>query len=117
VLTAPPVQVTCECGETRSLGYGDRWTCETCGKRWNTEQIPAEEYRALAQAVRRYQLQSIAFGVLMLAAFAPLALLVDVRFGITGLLLFFVWSFLLRPRQRRKLFERATGPRWQLRPE
>ena len=117
MLTAPPVQVTCECGQSRSLAYGDRWTCEQCGKRWNTEQIPADEYQALARALRRYQLQSLVFAVVMLAVFAPLTLLVDLRIGITGLIVFFVWAFLLRPRQRQKLLERARSPRWQLSPE
>jgi hypothetical protein len=117
VFAAPPVQVTCECGEARSLAYGERWTCERCGKRWNTEQIPADEYQALARAIRRYQLTSLAFGVVMLAVFAPLTLLVDLRIGVTGILVFFVWAFLLRPRRRQKLLRRATSPRWQLSPE
>jgi hypothetical protein len=114
----PPVTVRCECGETRALPYGARWECETCGRRWNTEQIPAEEYRALERAVRRYQLQSIAFAALMIAVFAPLIVFVDVRLGITGLIVFFAWAFLLRPRQRRRLLQSVvSGARWQLRPE
>jgi hypothetical protein len=114
----PLVTVTCECGEVRGLPYGARWTCETCGRRWNTEQIPLEEYQALVQAVRRYQLQSLVFAGVMIAVFAPLIVLVDVRIGISGLILFFAWSFLVRPRQRRRLLQRAlAGARWQLSPE
>ena len=116
-MQSPPVRVTCECGEERALAYGDRWTCETCGRRWNTEQIPAEEYRALERAILRYQRQSIAFAAVMLAIFAPLMVLVDVRLGITGMIIFFAWAFLLRPRQRRKLVQTATTPSWQLSPE
>jgi hypothetical protein len=117
-MEAPPIQVTCECGEARSLRYGERWECETCGRRWNTEQIPPEEYRALANAVRRYQRQSILFAATMLAVFAPLVVFVDFRLGITGLILFFAWAFLVRPRQRRRLLNTVLGgPRWQLRPE
>ena len=105
----PLVTVTCECGEVRGLPYGARWECETCGRRWNTEQIPLEEYRALVQAVRRYQLQSVVFAAVMLAIFAPLIVLVDVRIGISGLIVFFAWAFLLRPRQRRRLLESALS--------
>jgi hypothetical protein len=115
---APAIQVTCECGEARAVPYGEQWQCGTCGRRWNTEQIPAEEYRALSDAVRRYQRQSVAFAVLMLAVFAPLVVFVDIRLGITGLILFFAWAFLVRPRQRRRLLATVRGgSRWQLEPE
>jgi hypothetical protein len=116
-VAAPPIRVTCECGEVRALPYGERWACETCGRRWNTQQIPADEYRALERAFRRYQLQAVAFTVVMLAVFAPLIVLVDVRLGVTGLIIFFAWAFLLRPRQRTKLLEKARGPKWELSPE
>ena len=117
-MEAPAIQVTCECGEARSLPYGEQWQCETCGRRWNTEQIPPDEYRALSDAVRRYQRQSILFAGTMLAIFAPLVVFVDFRLGITGLILFFAWAFLVRPRQRRKLLDTVrSGSRWQLHPE
>ena len=114
----PPITVTCDCGEFESLPYGARWECQSCGRRWNTEQIPVEEYRDLTNAVRRYQLQAVVFAAVMLAIYAPLMVFVDVRIGISGLILFFAWAFLLRPRQRRRVLNsvlsRAT---WQLRPE
>jgi hypothetical protein len=116
-VTAPPIRVTCECGEVRAVPYGERWTCETCGRKWNTTQIPAEEYQALERAVRRYERQSIGFAVVMLAIFVPLIVFVDVRLGISGLIIFFAWSVFVRPRQRAKLFQRVRGPKWQLSPE
>ena len=117
-MRAPGITVTCECGEVRLLPYGERWQCERCERRWNTGQIPEEQYRKLTRAVRRYQLEAIAFAVVMLAIFAPLIVIVDVRLGITGLLVFFAWAFLLRPRRRRRLIESARdSARWQLHPE
>jgi hypothetical protein len=117
-MDAPAIKVTCECGEFRSLPYGEQWKCETCGRRWNTEQIPAEEYRALSDAIKRYQRQSILFAAVMLAIFIPLVVIVDVRLGVTGLILFFAWALLVRPRQRRRLLDKVrSGPRWQLSPE
>jgi hypothetical protein len=101
----------------RAVPYGERWTCERCGRTWNTRQIPAEEYEALERAVRRYEWQSIGFAVGMLAIFVPLIVFVDVRLGFTGLIIFFAWAFLVRPRMRAKLFERVRGPKWQLSPE
>jgi hypothetical protein len=109
--------VTCECGEVRAVPYGEVWVCETCGRRWNTQQIPVEEFRELERALRRYERQSIAFCVVMLAVFVPLVVFVDIRYGITGLILFFAWAFLLRPRQRAKLLRRVRSPKWELSPE
>ena len=102
-MQAPGITVTCECGAARLLPYGQRWECEQCGRRWNTAQIPEEEYRHLERAVRRYQIEAIAFAAVLIAVFAPLIVLVDVRLGVTGLIVFFAWAFLLRPRRRRKL--------------
>jgi hypothetical protein len=115
---APEISVVCECGEKRSLPYGARWECETCGRRWNTAQIPAEDYQRVERAVRRYRLEAIAFAVVIVAIFAPLVVLIDVRIGITGLIVFFAWAFLFRPWQRRRLVAAAReGARWELRPE
>jgi hypothetical protein len=114
----PPITVTCECGEVRALAYGSRWECETCGRRWNTEQIPAEEYASVYRAVRRYQRQAVLFVVVMIAIFAPLVVFVDIRLGFTGLIVVFAWAFLLRPRQRRRIAEATRArTRWQLEPE
>ncbi len=117
-MKGPPVTVTCDCGNLRLLAYDERWECERCGRRWNTGQIPAADYDRLARAVRRYKLQSLGFAILLVAVFAPLMILVDVRLGITGLIVFFAWAFLVRPRQRRKIVEATRGVgNWQLTPE
>ncbi len=117
-MKAPGITVTCECGDVRVVPYGKQWTCERCGRRWNTAQIPESEYRNLTRAVRRYQLEAAAFAVVLLAIYAPLIVLVDVRVGISGLLIFFAWAFLLRPRRRRRLIASVLhGARWQLHPE
>jgi hypothetical protein len=117
-MRVPPITVTCECGTRNAIPYGRTWTCETCGRRWDTSQIPEQEYRELERAVRRYQWQAVAFAALMLAIFAPLLVLVDIRLGITGLILFFFWAFYVRPRQRRRILNRVLSrAQWQLTPE
>jgi hypothetical protein len=114
----PPITVTCECGEVRWLRYGEQWQCETCGRRWNTAQIPRDEYQVIERAVRRYELQTFAFIGVMLAIFVPLIVFVDPRLGVTGLIIFFAWAFLLRPRRQRRLLETVrSASEWQLRPE
>ena len=55
----PPISISCECGEKRDVAYGDGWQCESCGRSWNTRQIPPEEYEALVRRVRRHQLEAV----------------------------------------------------------
>ena len=46
-------RLTCKCGERRYLQYGERWTCEKCGRSWDTLRIPLEEYAAMRRAQLR----------------------------------------------------------------
>ena len=114
----PPITVTCDCGERASLVWGERWACPTCGRQWNTRDIPEDEYRRLERVVRRYQIQAVAFIALVAAVFVPLMVIIDVRFSISALILFFAWALLIRPRQRRRVLEIAReNARWELHPE
>jgi len=80
--------------------------------------VPAEQYEQLVQAVRRYRIQAVVFTALMFAIFVPLIIIVDVRLGFTGLIVFFAWAYLVRPRQRRKVAEKIrANSRWELTPE
>jgi len=33
---APLITITCDCGAAAEVAYGDRWSCEACGKTWDT---------------------------------------------------------------------------------
>jgi Flp pilus assembly protein TadB len=117
-MRGPPITVTCECGEARALQYGERWTCESCGRRWNTEQIPEAEYSGLVRDLRRYRLQMVGAGLVAAAVLVVLVVFVDeglvlvvpVLFGLAAILYGPVW----KRRVRRRIAER---PRWQLHPE
>ena len=114
----PPIRVTCECGEVESVAYGERWTCATCGRRWNTAQIPADAYTGRNRQMRRLELEILGFGVVVLAVFVPLVLLVSGAFVFAALVVAAAWMFLYMPFWRRRV-RRATAeaPRWELRPE
>src|SRR5512132_777091 len=62
-----PITIRCDCGQVERVPYGQTWTCPVCGRRWNTEQIPGEEYWGIMREMRNYRLQvvgvSVAFGV------------------------------------------------------
>jgi len=119
VLHGPPISVTCECGVKHDLRYGEAWTCERCGRRWDTRQIPREQYEAVRRTQLRFRVLPVVVGLLV----ATLA----VFFTLTGNIfsVFFLlpvalgaWFVFLRPIHRRR-YRRAIAdlPRWELRPE
>jgi len=67
VRRGPPITLTCECGETRHLRYGDRWTCEKCSRSWDTTKIPVDQYAAVRSTQLRFRRVPIAISVLALA--------------------------------------------------
>jgi hypothetical protein len=119
VLRGPPISITCECGEKRDLAYGEEWTCEKCGRRWDTNQIPAEQYQAIRKTQLRYRLLPILYGlaILGLAMFFTLTGNIFSVFILLPLGLM-LWFYFVRPFHRRR-YRRAIAelPRWELRPD
>jgi hypothetical protein len=119
VLRGPPIAVTCECGEKRDLHYGEAWTCEGCAKRWNTQQIPREQYELIRRTQLRFRVLPVAFG-LVVAAAATFFIATGNVFSVFVLLpvAMMTWFIFLRPAHRKR-YRRAIAqlPRWALRPE
>jgi hypothetical protein len=114
----PPITIRCECGETKDVAYGQRWQCETCGRSWNTQQIPAEEYEGLLRRVRRHKLEALGTVALGAAVMIPIIVFVDARVIFTVPLLMAVWLFGFLPYWRKRYHETArSSPRWELHPE
>ena len=117
VRKGPPITVKCECGERRDLRYGDRWRCDGCGRSYDTNQIPVDEYASLRRnRVRDRILPSIVFAATTAVALVfvligrPLALIVV--FPLTG----FLWSSFVRPARRRRQYQAISDrPRWKIR--
>ena len=65
VLGGPPISVTCECGVKHDLAYGEAWTCERCGRRWDTKQIPREQYEVVRRTQLRFRVLPVALGLLV----------------------------------------------------
>lgn len=118
VLKGPPITVRCECGEQRRLAYGEAWDC-TCGRRWNTAQIDADEYGRLRRVQLRFRALPVAIG-LATSLLALFFLLSGNAFSLFILLPFALvtWGTLVRPMHRRR-YAAALGelPRWELRAE
>jgi hypothetical protein len=119
VLRGPPISVACDCGERHDVCYGETWTCEACGRRWDTRQIPREQYEAIRRTQLRFRALPVALGLLVSA----LALF----FAVTGnaYSIFFLlplalatWFVFIRPLHRRRYRQAiADLPRWELHPE
>jgi len=114
----PPITVRCPCGERRELAYGEVWRC-ACGRRWDTNQIDAEQYGRLRRLQLRFRILPVCIGVATSLA-ALFFLLSHNTFSLFVLLpaVLVGWGMVLRPIHRRR-YAAALGklPRWELRSE
>ncbi len=117
-MRGPPITVKCDCGTVSQVPYGDTWTCERCGKRWNTAQIPSEQYWGIMSEMRRYRLQAMGVAVGIAATFITLGLTVGQRFFVLAPIALGAWFLWYMPQWRRKVRLAARNlPRWKLTPE
>jgi Flp pilus assembly protein TadB len=117
-MRGPPITIKCECGEVRHVPYGERWDCETCGRRWNTAQIPAEEYDGILREMRQFRLSAIGFAVVIALVFVVLAVVVSESLFLLMPVVLGIWYLFYMPLWRAKVRRRARSlPTWQLHPE
>ena len=112
------ITVRCGCGQTTYLSYGEKWKCSQCGERWDTNQIPADEYWGIMREQRGYRL--VAMGVALAIAVAGIALsvLMGRQFLVPACLIMAFWFLLFMPYWRRRVRSRARNlPTWDLRAE
>ena len=97
---------------------GETWQCESCGRRWNTSQIPADEYWGLLRGMRRLRLVVIGVALGLALVFGLLALLVSQALFLLLPAVLAFWFILYMPWWRRQVRRRArSSPKWKLRPE
>jgi hypothetical protein len=117
-VTSPPINISCDCGETRLVPFGEAWTCERCGRRWDTSQIPEDEYLARLRRMRLFRAEPLGLLALAVLVFVPLVFFVSARFillaGIAGFGFMVVYMPFWRRRVRRAV---ASAPTWELHPE
>jgi hypothetical protein len=115
---SPKITVTCDCGESRKVDYGESYTC-TCGRTWSTASIPEDEYRRIRVLDQRYRLVGWAvaavFGALVLSILLtrPLAVVFLAPLSMA------LWFGLLRPMVRRRHWRQVQQltRSWKLKPE
>jgi hypothetical protein len=117
-MRGPPITIQCECGEAQHVPYGERWTCERCGRTWNTAQIPEEEYRALMRDMRNLRLSVVGVALALAVIFGLLALFVSESLFLLLPVVLAAWFILYMPAWRRRVRRRARDvPKWDLHPE
>lgn len=115
----PLITLTCECGERRQLHYGERWTCEGCGRGWSTSRIPADQYAALRATQLRYRRVPLAISAVALICVIAFVI---VGKALGGLLLIAVvtttWNIFFRAAHKRRYRQAlAELPTWQIKPD
>jgi hypothetical protein len=119
-MRAPRITLRCDCGADALVAYGERWTCESCGRTYDTTEIPDADFRAIQDLRRRYRLIG-GLGVALVGAFVLFLALTAQEFqlfiGLPTVLL--VWFMYVRPfmrtRYRRRVLELTRS--WTLRAE
>jgi hypothetical protein len=109
-MAAPRITLHCDCGKAEAyVAYGERWTCESCGRTYDTKGIPAEDFEAIETLRRRYRIVGYA-GVSLVAAFVLLLALTAQEFQLfIGLpLILLVWFTYVRPFMRTR-YRRRVG--------
>jgi hypothetical protein len=112
------ITVRCDCGGIGYVPYGERWECSTCHRRWNTGQIPAEEYWGIMRDMRRMRITVMVTALSLVVPVLALVPLAGVRILVLLPVIMGFWFIFYMPRWRRRVREHARSLRkWNLRPE
>jgi hypothetical protein len=109
-MAAPRITLRCDCGKSEALvAYGERWTCESCGRTYDTSGIPSEDFEAIQALRRRYRIVGYSGVALVGALVLLLALTAQQLQLFIGLpLILLVWFTYVRPFMRSR-YRRRVG--------
>ncbi len=109
-MAAPRITLRCDCGKSEALvAYGERWTCESCGRTYDTSGIPSEDFEAIQALRRRYRIIGYSGVALVGALVLLLALTAQQLQLFIGLpLILLVWFTYVRPFMRSR-YRRRVG--------
>lgn len=119
VRKGPLITIKCECGETRKLKYGEDWTCERCGRHWNTNKIPMEQYAAIRRAQMRYRrVPLVISAAALISVVAFIAIGQFARGLVIVALVATAYNVFARPMHKRKYQEALSKlPKWEIEPD
>ena len=112
------ITVRCDCGGIGYVPYGQRWQCDNCHRRWNTTQIPADEYWGIMRDMRKLRINVMLTMLGLVVPVIALSLVLGIRLLILLPVLMSFWYLFYMPRWRRQVREQARNlTRWKLHPE
>ncbi len=112
------ITVRCDCGGIGYVPYGERWQCDACRRRWNTSQIPAEEYWGIMRDMRKLRITVLLTVLGLVIPVVALSFVLGIRLLILLPVLMSFWFLFYMPRWRRQLREQTRSlRRWKLHPE
>ena len=94
----PLITLTCECGNRHQLHYGESWTCDGCGRTFDTHKIPLDQYAAIRRTQLRHRMVPLVTGLFLLAG-VILSIVSGRAYGalIAVPFLFATWNMFVRP--------------------
>src|SRR5262245_3175600 len=115
-MRGPPITLMCDCGAAAHVAYGERWTCPSCGKTWDTARIPKEDYAELVRSVRRYRLLAVGPPLVLALVLVPLAVFVGIQFAFLLFVLILAHGLFVMPKLREQATKsvRQSVSSWQL---
>ena len=117
-MKGPPITVACECGTSALVEYPSTWECEECGRRWNTGQIPEDEYWGIMDEMKRFRFEAIRSALILGAVIVTVSILLSKTFFFLVPIVFSGWYLFYMPRWRRRVRAVARStPNWNLHPE
>jgi hypothetical protein len=112
------ITIRCDCGGVGYVPYDARWECPTCHRRWNTSQIPAEEYWGIMRDMRRMRINVLATALGIVIPIVALSVVLGFRILLLLPVVMSFWFLFYMPRWRRRVRQQARNlSRWQLHPE
>jgi hypothetical protein len=112
------ITVRCDCGQVQYVPYGATWQCPECERKWDTNQIPPDEYWGIMRQMRDERVKVMVAAVVVAGGFAALAVTAGPAAWALAPIVVGAWMLIFMPRWRRKLRAKARSvPTWQLRPE
>jgi hypothetical protein len=114
---SPSITLRCDCGAEGHAAYAEHWTCPSCGRTYDTSQIPAGDYAAIEALDKRYRYANIGVVAVLALVILGIAIKGQMISTLAGLAVVLVgWFLYIKPlvHRRHKRAVRELTRSWEL---